>query len=253
MKLYRQNPHAYPPPDKDFIIVALDLMGAVVQAIGEKSELLINSGYEPNLFTILRHTMQDEASDVRSCSFAVLGDIAGSCSNVISPHLNDVMQCVLANFNAIKDKSAVSAMNNAAWSAGEIAIRYPPEVMEPYTKPLLEKMIAILLAPDTSRSLSENAAITIGRLGYVCPHVVAPYLDQFISFWCLALGDSPDNLEKASAFTGLCKVIVQNPNGVSNGFLDFCGALLKWDVTKHTEMKTLFGQVFQANLDASNV
>lgn len=28
-------------------------------------------------------------------------------------------------------------------------------------------------------------AITIGRLGYVCPHDVAPMLQQFVRQWCV--------------------------------------------------------------------
>lgn len=32
---------------------------------------------------------------------------------------------------------------------------------------------------------NETVAITIGRLGYVCPHDVAPMLQQFVRQWCV--------------------------------------------------------------------
>jgi transportin-1 len=55
--------------------------------------------------------------------------------------------------------------------------------MEPYVAPLIERLVPILLSPKTVRSLSENSAVTIGRLGAVCPTLVAPHLEVFISAW----------------------------------------------------------------------
>jgi transportin-1 len=38
-----------------------------------------------------------------------------------------------------------------------------------------------------NKSLLENSAITLGRLGWVCPEVVAPHMDHFMQPWCYAL------------------------------------------------------------------
>jgi transportin-1 len=38
-----------------------------------------------------------------------------------------------------------------------------------------------------NKSLLENSAITLGRLGWVCPDIVAPHMDHFMQAWCNAL------------------------------------------------------------------
>lgn len=38
---------------------------------------------------------------------------------------------------------------------------------------------------STYRNEMKTVAITIGRLGYVCPHDVAPMLQQFVRQWCV--------------------------------------------------------------------
>jgi transportin-1 len=76
----------------------------------------------------------------------------------------------------------VSVSNNAAWAAGEIALQAGAE-MEPWVQPLMEKIVPVLLSTKVARSLSENSAVTIGRLAMVCPAVVAPHLEVFVGAW----------------------------------------------------------------------
>ena len=40
--------------------------------------------------------------------------------------------------------------------------------------------------PNTPKTLLENTAITIGRMGLVCPQIVAPSLLQFVRPWYVA-------------------------------------------------------------------
>jgi transportin-1 len=86
--------------------------------------------------------------------------------------------------------------------------------MTPYINPLMERLVPVLLSPKAAKSLVENSAVTIGRLGFVCPAQVAPHLDLFMRHWCTALAEIKDNDEKDSAFKGICMVIQANPNGV---------------------------------------
>ena len=86
------------------------------------------------------------------------------------------------------------------------------------------------------------AAITIGRLGYVCPQDVAPSLDQFIKPWCISLRNIRDNDEKDSAFRGVCSMIGVNPGGVVNDFIYFCDAVASW-VNPRDDLKTTFFEV----------
>ncbi|KAJ3307219.1 hypothetical protein HDV03_001704 [Kappamyces sp. JEL0829] len=229
-------------PDKDFMVVALDLLSGIVQGLGPHASSLINQSGDPNLYQLLKYTMRDETPDVRSSSFALLGDLAMSCFSSIIPHLNDIMVLIVHNLGVVMDSQALSAMNNAAWSAGEIAIKHLGN-MEPYVQPLLSKLLPILLGNQTARSLKENSAITIGRLALACPQQVAPYLGNFIQRWCEALNLVHDNAEKASAFQGICKVIRLNPNSIVPYFGSYCDAVLKWNVSNLPELHQMFLQV----------
>lgn len=79
----------------------------------------------------------------------------------------------------------------------------------------MERLIPLLLNARVVRSLTENAAVTIGRLALVCPQHVAPHLGVFIKPWCDALAEIKDNDEKDSAFQGICLAIQANPAGVA--------------------------------------
>lgn len=108
----------------------------------------------------------------------------------------------------------VSVCNNAAWCAGEIALKHGPAMTE-YAQSMMERLVPLLLSQKAARSLTENAAVTIGRLSLVCPEYVAPHLGMFIREWCNALAEIKDNDEKDSAFRGICLAIQSNPAGVA--------------------------------------
>ena len=74
--------------------------------------------------------------------------------------------------------------------------------MKPYVPHVLIQLTEIINRQNTPKTLLENTAITIGRLGLVCPHDVATNLPQFIRQWCTSLRNIRDNDEKVSA--GLC-------------------------------------------------
>ena len=85
----------------------------------------------------------------------------------------------------------------------------------PWVEPLLSRLIPILLQPKAPRSLHENAAVSIGRIGLMHPSLVAPHLGEFAQAWCQALYEIRDNEEKDSAFRGLCTLVQANPAGIS--------------------------------------
>lgn len=85
-------------------------------------------------------------------------------------------------------------------------------------------------------------AITIGRLGYVCPQEVAPMLQQFIRPWCTSLRNIRDNEEKDSAFRGICTMISVNPGGVVQDFIFFCDAVASW-VNPKDDLRDMFYKI----------
>jgi transportin-1 len=127
---------------------------------------------------------------VRQSSYALLGDLAISCFEHVRSVLPQFLPHLLEQVDPTFEH--VSVCNNAAWAAGEIALQWKAEI-QPYVEPLLQRLFPLVVNPETPRTLLENTAITIGRLGYVCPS---------------------DNEEKESAFKGLCEMIKVNPQGV---------------------------------------
>ncbi|KAI4487598.1 hypothetical protein M0804_005747 [Polistes exclamans] len=88
----------------------------------------------------------------------------------------------------------------------------------------------------------KTVAITIGRLGYVCPHDVAPTLQDFVRQWCTSLRTIRDNEEKDSAFRGMCQMVTVNPAGVVNDFIYFCDAIASW-ATPRDDLKDMFHKI----------
>ncbi|KAG8226817.1 hypothetical protein J437_LFUL007115, partial [Ladona fulva] len=95
------------------------------------------------------------------------------------------------------------------------------------------------LVSSVPTACSLALAITIGRLGYVCPHDVAPLLQQFVRHWCTSLRNIRDNEEKDSAFRGICQMISVNPAGVVPDFIFFCDAVASWVAIKPDLKETI--------------
>jgi hypothetical protein len=84
-------------------------------------------------------------------------------------------------------------------AAGEISVKLGAD-MKQYVPGLLQPLIIIINRANTPKTLLENTAITIGRMGYVCPHEVAPSLPEFVRPWCTSLRNIRDNDEKVINF-----------------------------------------------------
>jgi len=220
---YLQDP-SLDAPDKDFMIVALDLLSGLVQGLGTNVESLVASS-QPPLLDLLAHCLTDPVAEVRQSAYALLGDLAIACFTHIKPYLGQFMNNLVGQIDPQAEH--VSVCNNAAWAAGEIGLQWGSEITN-YLPSLLERLIPLLQNEGTPRTLSENAAITIGRLGLVVPALVAPRLEEFLEPWCKSLRGIRDNDEKESAFRGLCEMIQVNPNGVVRGFVFFCDAVSQW-------------------------
>ncbi|CAG8578642.1 5696_t:CDS:10 [Ambispora gerdemannii] len=222
-QLHQQNP-SLDMPDKDFMIVALDLLSGLTQGLGSSIESMVANS-NPSLLQLLSVCMSDSVAEVRQSAYALLGDLSIACFEHIKPHLNGFMNELIGQVDPQAEH--VSVCNNAAWAAGEIALQCGP-LMQPWITPLLERLIPLLTNENTPRTLLENAGITIGRLGLVCTQLVAPHLDVFSEAWCKALRGIRDNDEKVTAFRGVCEMITVNPNGIAKSFMYFCDAVTQW-------------------------
>ncbi|KAJ8670378.1 hypothetical protein QAD02_001637 [Eretmocerus hayati] len=231
---YTQSPDQFEAPDKDFMIVALDLLSGLAEGLnGHMESLVANS----NVMQLLYQCMQDHMPEVRQSSFALLGDLTKACFQHVLPCIPDFMPILSQNLNP----EFISVCNNATWAIGEISIKLGSDTSA-YVPLILNQLIDIINRPNTPKTLLENTAITIGRLGYVCPQDVAPMLQQFVRQWCTSLRNIRDNEEKDSAFRGMCQMIAHNPGGVVQDFIFFCDAVASW-VTPRDDLREMFQKI----------
>ncbi|XP_037802040.1 transportin-1-like [Penaeus monodon] len=231
---HAQNPEQFEAADKDFMIVSLDLLSGLAEGLnGHVGQLVQQS----NIMQLLYQAMQDPMPEVRQSSFALLGDLTKACFQHVAPCISEFMPILGQNLNP----ELISVCNNATWAIGEISVKLGPE-MRVYVNLVLTDLIFIINKPNTPKTLLENTAITIGRLGYVCPNEVAPLLQQFIRQWCISLRNIRDNEEKDSAFRGVCNMISVNPGGVVEDFIFFCDAIASW-VNPKQDLKEMFHKI----------
>ncbi|KAF8652279.1 hypothetical protein AX16_004468 [Volvariella volvacea WC 439] len=226
---HQQNPDL-DEPDRTFLVVALDLLSGLTQGLGMMLEPLIVQS-NPNLLNLLTVCLKHPQAAVRQSAYALVGDLAMSCFKLLQPHMPAIMQELVMQLDPEPKVEFISASNNAAWSVGEVALRYGRDNAEfqQWVNPLIARLIPILLHPKAPRSLHENAAVSIGRIGLMHPHMVAPHLPEFAQAWCQALFEIRDNEEKDSAFRGLCTLVQTNPAGIMKSLLWFCNAIVRWN------------------------
>ncbi|KAI8911544.1 armadillo-type protein [Gorgonomyces haynaldii] len=223
IQAYRQDP-TMDMPDKDFLITCVDLISGIIQGLASDAETYIEQTTPP-FYQLMAACMQDSSPDVKTSTFALMGDLAMYCSNSLIPHLPQLLPLIINGMSPHTAHSWSSPNNNATWATGEIALKYQSG-MEPWVQPILQQIIPVLLHPNTTQSLRENTAITIGRLGLVVPAQVAPHLSQFGAMWCQTMCRVHDNQEKASSFMGFCQLVMANPNAIAPHFQVFLEAAL---------------------------
>ncbi|MCO5585248.1 hypothetical protein L7F22_039181 [Adiantum nelumboides] len=246
-------------PDRTFIIVSLDLLSGLTQGLGTNIRSLIAQS-QPPLLPLLAMCITHPDPPVRQSGYALLGDLAISAFDLLRPTLPQIMPELVNQIETEPKPDTVCVCNNASWSAGEIALQFgnlstnngsgtngstnpsPRQELEQWVNPLINRLIPVLLNQKSMKSLSENAAVTIGRLGLVVPDMVAPHLEVFLESWCQALWDIKDNDEKDSAFRGLCEMIQVNPNGAAKGFVYFCNAVVRW-TTPSQQLNDMFAKI----------
>lgn len=119
---YQQNPDM-DEPDRSFLVVALDLLSGLTQGLGMALEPSIARS-QPNLLSLLTVCLKHPQAPVRQSAYALVGDLAMNCFPILRPHMPAIMQELIAQLDPEPKVEFVSACNNAAWSVGEVALRY---------------------------------------------------------------------------------------------------------------------------------
>lgn len=208
-------------------------------------EPLIRASH-PNLLSLLTVCLKHPNAPVRQSAYALVGDMAMGCFVLLRPHMPGIMSELILQLDPEPKFEFISASNNAAWSVGEVALRYGRDDAEfqQWVNPLIARLVPILLHPKAPRSLHENAAVSIGRIGLMHPALVAPHLPEFAQAWCQALYEIRDNEEKDSAFRGLCVLVQTNPQGIAKSLLWFCNSIVRWNQPS-PELNNMFQTLLQ--------
>lgn len=226
-------------PDKEFIVCALDLISGMTEGMGEGIGPLVEQA-SPRLQTALLHCMRDATPDVRQSAYALVGDLAKACVDQLRPVLGEYLPLLTQQL----DPSYVSVCNNASWAIGEIAIKVGAD-MRPYVEGVLQQLIPTINRHESiNKSLLENTAITLGRLGLVAPELTSASLASFVHAWCIALRTIRDDIEKEHAFHGLVRMIRLNPHAPLNALMPLCDAFASWG-TPPAELNEQFRLILQ--------
>lgn len=214
----------YDQPDKDFLVTSLDLLSSIIQALDESRSAELVATAQPNFFELLAYCMRDTNNDVRQSAYALLGDCAIYVFAQLQPYLGSIMDILIMQLDlgqAAEDPDTVfRVINNACWSAGEIAMRQQSG-MSPYVDRLLEKLATILLSNEVPESLNENSAIALGRLGIGNSKQISQHLSGFAPPFLAVIRKVGWTDEKCHAMKGFVHVVLENPQALEQCLLPF--------------------------------
>lgn len=236
-------------PDKDFLVTALDLLSAIIQALSpEQASQLVSTSPQP-MFELLSFCMEDPTDEVRQSAYALLGDCAKFLFPLLEPHLPKLMPFLVKQLDMddILDESietGFGVVNNACWSAGEIAVRYG-DGMKDFVQQLMTKFVEMMQNPRVPSGLVENAATALGRLGQNNAHAMAHGLGSYAGLYLEAMEDVLTMDEKASAMKGFTAIVRENPQAMEPVLLQYFGTIANYNMDLQNPLKQQLHAAFQ--------
>ncbi|KAL0702601.1 hypothetical protein Bca4012_058723 [Brassica carinata] len=224
--------------DREFIVCSLDLLSGLAEGLGSGIESLVSPS---NLRDLLLKCCMDEASDVRQSAFALMGDLARVFPAYLQPRMVEFLEIASQQLSANLIRENLSVANNACWAIGELAVKVRQEVSPIVTNVTSSLGLILQHGEAVNKSLVENSAITLGRLAWIRPDLVAPHMEHFMKPWCLAL--VRDDIEKEDAFRGLCAVVKVNPSGGVSSLVFICKAIASWHEIRSEDVNNEVSQV----------
>lgn len=241
--------HNFDQPDKDFLVTSLDLLSAIIQCLeDDKAQELVKDA-QPAFFELLNLCMGDPADEVRQSAYALLGDCAKYVYPQLQTHLPSIFPILLRqlDFDSVVDEEIdgyFSVINNACWSAGEIATQHG-KGMAPFVNDLMERLVQIMANPTIPISVNENAAIALGRLGLQNAEALAPHLSTFADEFLGAMVELDCNDEKASALKGFTMIVAQNPQAMEKSLLSYFMCIARYNTRPPSDINKELHELFQ--------
>jgi hypothetical protein len=209
-------------PDRDFLITSLDLMSAIIQAIPSERSAELVATTQPKFFDLLCYCVSDSNNEVRQSSYALLGDCAIHIFSQFQPYIPNLMPLLIKqlDLDLIVDDTAFSVLNNACWSLGEIALNENADLAA-WLEELYPALLNIISNEMVVDSVNENAAVALGRLGTANSQLLGPHLQQFAQDFLKSMSKVDFSREKATAFLGFNRVIMNNPQAMESCLADY--------------------------------
>eukprot|EP00177_Eucheuma_denticulatum_P000833 GFKZ01001500.1.p1 GENE.GFKZ01001500.1~~GFKZ01001500.1.p1 ORF type:complete len:1086 (+),score=154.60 GFKZ01001500.1:258-3260(+) len=220
----------------EFLISSLDLMCGLAETLGASVDPYVaksGNGSKP-LLPLLFVAMKDLRQEVRQSAFALLGEFARARMPSLIPALPEYVKY---SVEAI-DPDFMSVSNNATWALGELIMmagflpRIVPVDRDTIQRLLLERaadpLIHIVNTPQLNKTLLENSAITLGRLGLVMSESMSSKLGSFAEAVFALLRNIRDDVEKEQAFHGMNSMVRLNPAAILDRFDYYVDAIASW-------------------------
>lgn len=176
--------------ETDFYIRSMDLISSILQALNHKAEaIVINS----NLISILRQFLEIRELCIKQYVFAMVGDLQKYLGACFQDQLPEFIVCATQSLfynDQVIDptQNQLTVCNNACWCLGEMAVSpVNQEIIKPYADEIVQKLTIIFSSKKLNKSLAQNIAITLGRLGLINPEAVAVHLEKIAKQWCVSL------------------------------------------------------------------
>lgn len=255
----------------EFLTCCLDLMCALAEALGSDIDACVmhsspaslspvsasNPSVSPSgsststpksVPQLLFMCMRDFRQEVRQSSFAFLGELARARLPSMVSALPDYFSAAVEALNP----QYMSVSNNATWALGELVMMaglLPPSVplnRDAIQRTILEGAVNVLVQNvntlQSNKSLLENSALTLGRVGWLLPDLLAPKLGEFAEGVFSALRNIRDDAEKEQAFHGMNEMIKRNPAGIFSCFPYYVDAVASWFQCK-PDLETEFATI----------
>jgi len=145
---YQQNSDL-DEPDKAFLVVALDLLSGLIQGLGMSLEQLLAAS-NPNLLSLLTVCLKHPQAPVRQSAYALVGDLAMGCFALLRPAMPGIMHELIGQLDPEPKFEFVSASNNAAWSVGEVSLRYGRGTFFAFVPPTLTELPSPQTSPNSN-------------------------------------------------------------------------------------------------------
>jgi transportin-1 len=128
-------------PSKDFAICALDVVSALCEGLGDMFTTLARDAgghTQDSLFQLMFAALGDPLPELRQCGFSLAGEISRHAFTLLTPAvagqlLQTCVECVHPDYPLV--------CHNAAWAAGELALKVGGDFLQPFVTPLMNRLV----------------------------------------------------------------------------------------------------------------